>query len=167
MHLSPEIKDSKDPVVFFFNDWIRLSQFPSTTDKLCATFVGQLIQQGMLKSRDSLKMFFKICLELSIDMYIKYKRIPSIICYQSVDAIAKLLYSLFRNYSGNDQHSALSDLWTCFLEVVGELVSEFISKQNYFLQKPVARLLFSALEELSALEKEDSVMHTHIILSFK
>lgn len=164
IQFTTDLKDSKDPVIFFFNDWIRLTQYPSTTEKLCSSFVSQLFQQGTLKNPDSLGMFFRIGLELCVDFFIKYKRIPSSLCYQSADGLAKLVVAMCRHQFQNEQRNFVSEIWSKFLSTVGSFILEYITKQNYFFQKPISRLLFSLLEELDVHYQDLAPLSTSMIL---
>ena len=140
----------KEPILGFFKDWLRLCQYPSTTDKLFASFIQHLNSQGLLSSAESCSLFFRTCLDASIDTYIKHKRVPSNLCYQSIDSLAKLLVQCVKAFPNESSFNS-NDLWICVLKIIAKILLKASENKNYFLQKPINRFFNCLFSEVNLL----------------
>lgn len=149
-----DAKNSRDSVVFCFTDWFRLCQYPSISEKLVQSFMSQLFDYGFFNEEASAKIFFQVCTETAVEIYVRQRRSPAILAYRSVEAYAKLVAHIFKwtsKYS-TKQSNTLStwDLLIIDLKIVGVILAQGLEQQMDYLQKPFSRFIVCLLSEIGS-----------------
>ncbi|KAF9969093.1 hypothetical protein BGZ75_003143, partial [Mortierella antarctica] len=89
----------REQLAFIFAEWIRVYQLPTSNDKAYGAFISSIQQQGVLKGEEISSLFFRVCTEMSVESYLKYKVSNTAAAYQGVDAFVKLIVTLVKHYS--------------------------------------------------------------------
>jgi CCR4-NOT transcription complex subunit 1 len=145
---------------FFFTEWVRLYQHPSTTEKTLDAFVLQLSQQGIFKMEDVSSLFYRFCIETSIEHAIKYKQLPGQspgLAYQPIDAFSKLVVCLLKLQNQNDanQDAARVTMFTKILSIIVLVAAQHHEqRKQQFNQRPFLRLFTSFFSDLHAVEQQ-------------
>ncbi|KAF9274756.1 hypothetical protein BGZ68_000384, partial [Mortierella alpina] len=56
-------------------------------------------QQGLLKAEEISSLFLRVCTEMSVESYLKYKVSNTVAKYKGVDAFVKLIVTFVKHYS--------------------------------------------------------------------
>ncbi|KAJ3415017.1 hypothetical protein HDV05_005662 [Chytridiales sp. JEL 0842] len=176
--LKEELKDSEAPTLreklgMLFLEWVRMYHHPSSNEKTHASFVMQLQQQGVIQGEDISSLFFRICTELSVESYIKAKATPGVsqlVCFQAVDAFARLIVLLVRYYNepsganANNANLAKLNLTTKILSIIVlVLVHSHEQRRNHFNQRPFFRLFSTLLNDLNVAEEHLQPLYFQIL----
>ncbi|KAI9023310.1 CCR4-Not complex component, Not1-domain-containing protein [Hyaloraphidium curvatum] len=149
----------RDQLQFLFTEWVRLYNHPGSNEKTQAAYILQLQQQGVLKGEDVSSLFFRVCTELSVELYLKHKSVPGApqyLAYQAVDAFARLIV-LFVKYHADgpnvNSNIARINLTTKILSIIVlVLVHVHEQRRTQFNQKPFFRLFSSLLYDLNTFQ---------------
>ncbi|KAI9256566.1 CCR4-Not complex component, Not1-domain-containing protein [Phascolomyces articulosus] len=162
--LSSEEMSTRDQLQYLFAEWVRLYQHPSTTDKAQMAFLTQLSQQNALKNEDMSSLFFRVCIETSIDRVLKYKQIPGQspgTAYQLIDAFSKLVVGLIKLPTGSPESSNSNTSATKinqFSQVLSVIVlilaQHHEQDKRLFNQRPFLRLFTCLLSDLHSSEQQ-------------
>lgn len=146
----PEDAGLREQLQFFFGEWVRLYQHPATTEKTMIAFATQLCQQSMFKLEEVSSLFYRVCIEVSVDHAIKFKMIPGqSTAYQPMDAFSKLLVTLIQVPENGEPMK----VFTRALSVVVLVISQHHQvRGQHFDQRPFLRFFTSLLTDLHAQE---------------
>ncbi|KAJ3220906.1 hypothetical protein HK099_003913 [Clydaea vesicula] len=153
----------REQLIILFNDWVGLYHHPSSTEKVQVAHVNHLISQGILSSEDISSLFFRVCVEQSVEIYIKNKAaqgVPHVFAFQAVDAFARLIILLVKQFNdphANGQNINLNiskiNLATKILSIILlVLVHNHEQQRNNFNQRPLFRLFSTLLNDLHYFE---------------
>lgn len=146
----PEDAGLREQLQFFFGEWVRLYQHPATTEKTMLAFAIQLSQQSIFKVEEVSSLFYRVCIEVSVDHAIKFKMIPGqSTAYQPMDAFSKLIVTLIQVPEAEQM-----SLFTRALSVVVLVISQHHQvRGQHFDQRPFLRFFTSLLTDLHAMEQ--------------
>nr|CAG8466511.1 6213_t:CDS:10 [Entrophospora candida] len=125
--------------------WIRVYQDPSSGEKTYTSFI-QLQQQSVLKGEEISSMFFRVCTEISIDIYLRqrssHQNTPAV-AYQAIDAFSKLIVLLVKYHTdteGIDDNVAKISYLTKILSIIILILAQAHEQRSQqFNQKPFFR----------------------------
>ena len=90
-----------------------------------------MIKQGILVDENVSSLFFRVCIEISVDFYVKKKSAPQtspLSVYQAIDALAKLSTFLIILSEGNEHVKVktsikiLTTIWNYNIVIPGNLI---------------------------------------------
>ncbi|KAI9310521.1 CCR4-Not complex component, Not1-domain-containing protein [Dichotomocladium elegans] len=159
--LQDEEASLRDQLQYYFADWVRLYQHPSTTDKAQNAFLIQLSQQVIFNNEDMSSLFFRVCIEASVDRVNKFKQIPGQspgAAYQLIDSFSKLVVGLIKIQAdaNNANHNAAKvALFTKVLSVIVLVLAQHHEhSRRQFNQRPFLRLFTCLLSDLHSSEQQ-------------
>jgi CCR4-NOT transcription complex subunit 1 len=134
----------------FFEHWVQIFQGPSA-DRDFLVFAGELEVGRVLKSDETTAMFFRVCMETSVNRYIQVtKKGSTINPYLYVDALSRLIVLMIRhNGEPMEKEHNLKRTLTIVLLVLSHQHEEFGPQ---FHQKPFFRFFSSLLSDLHSFE---------------
>lgn len=150
---SKDAKYSRESVVFCFTDWFRLCQYPSISEKLIHSYMTQLFEYGFFEEEASAKIFFQVCTETAVEIYVRQRRSPAILAYRSIEAYAKLVAQILTFTSGSTQKSKVLSTWELLiidLKIVGVILAQGLEQNMDYLQKPFSRFITCLLSEIGS-----------------
>ncbi|KAH9811088.1 CCR4-Not complex component, Not1-domain-containing protein [Melampsora americana] len=154
-----EENEIREQLSFCFAEWIRLYSNSYSIEKPFIDFIGSLQAHGILKGEELSSAFFRICMELSLDSYIKSKANggqPNRGIFQPVDGFAKLISLMIKYHTdptGEDIGKAKTHYMMKLLSIVLLVMSKFQKELGrHFQQKPFFRFFSSLLVHLNSLE---------------
>ncbi|KAF9433584.1 hypothetical protein BGZ76_009251 [Entomortierella beljakovae] len=160
----------RDQLAFIFAEWIRLYQLPASNDKDYGAFINTIQQQGVLKGEEISSLFFRVCTEMSVESYIKYKVANTAAAYQGVDAFVKLIVTLVKHYSDpqgvNHSGAKVTYLTTLLSIIVLVLAQAHEQRRVQFNQKPFLRLFSGLLTEMMTSYESSPGMYFQILTAF-
>lgn len=133
-----------------FEHWLQIFQGPSAHRDF-ALFANELEARRVLKSDETTAMFFRVCMEVSVNRYIQVtKRGSTINPYLYVDALSRLIILMIKNNGEPlDKQHNLKRVLTIVLLVLSHQHEEF---GPAFQQKPFFRFFSSLLSDLHSFE---------------
>ncbi|KAK4519925.1 uncharacterized protein ATC70_010169 [Mucor velutinosus] len=167
-----------------FTEWVRIYQHPTTSDKVLNAFVAQLSQQGIFKMEDVSSLFYRVCLETSIEHAIKYKQLPGQsagLAYQPIDAFSKLVISLLKlqqqqqqppstpigtpaTAATEAQDASRVSLFDKVLSIIVLVAAQHHEqRRQQFNQRPFLRLFTSLFSDLHAAEQQLQAIYIPIL----
>ncbi|KAF9207336.1 hypothetical protein BGZ49_000688 [Haplosporangium sp. Z 27] len=160
----------REQLAFIFAEWIRVYQLPTSNDKDYGAFISSIQQQGVLKGEEVSSLFFRVCTEMSVESYIKYKVANTAAAYQGVDAFVKLIVTLVKHYSDpqgvNHSGAKVSYLTTLLSIIVLVLAQAHEQRRGQFNQKPFLRLFSGLLTEMMTSYESSPAMYFQILTAF-
>ncbi|KAG0146562.1 hypothetical protein CROQUDRAFT_657201 [Cronartium quercuum f. sp. fusiforme G11] len=154
-----ESGELRDQLSFCFAEWVRMYANAYSIEKPFIDFVSSLQAHGILKGEELSSAFFRVCMELSIDAYIKAKaagRSAAGGIFQPVDAFARLIALMVKYHTdptGVDVGRAKTHYMSKLLSIVLLVMGRFQKELGvHFQQKPFFRFFSSLLVHLHALE---------------
>lgn len=150
---SKDAKNSRESVVFCFTDWFRLCQYPSISEKLVQSFMSQLFEYGFFQEEASAKVFFQVCTETAVEIYVRQRRSPAILAYRSIEAYAKLVAQILSCTSRSSSKSSDLSTWELLiinLKIVGMILAQGLEQNMDYLQKPFSRFITCLLSEIGS-----------------
>ncbi|KAI8609836.1 CCR4-Not complex component, Not1-domain-containing protein, partial [Chytriomyces sp. MP71] len=165
-----ESDELRESLGILFSEWVKLYHHPSSSEKTHKAFVVRLQDLGVLHDEDISSMFFRVCTELSVDLYIQAKSTPNVSPYtpfQAADAFSRLIVLLVRycvEPDGAPGNSAKLDLTTKILYIIVlVLVHSHEQGRSQFNQRPFFRLFSSLLYDLNLFEDQLSNVYYQIL----
>ncbi|KAF7728004.1 hypothetical protein EC973_006769 [Apophysomyces ossiformis] len=151
----------RDQLQYMFTEWVRLYQHPTTTEKAQNAFIMQLAQHNIFKVDDVSMLFYRVCLDVSIEHAVKYKQLPGQspgLAYQPMDALSKLVVGFIKlpvdNMTMNHNTTRLKQFSDVLSVIVLILAQHHEQRQQQFNQRPFLRLFTSLLSDLHASEQQ-------------
>ncbi|KAI8976852.1 CCR4-Not complex component, Not1-domain-containing protein [Pilobolus umbonatus] len=146
----------REQLQFMFTEWVLLYQHPATTEKTMLAFALQLSHHAIFKRDDMTLIFYRVCIELSIDHAIKFKTMSgqsTSLAYQPIEAFSKLLTTMLKIPLAEDQPSNYHVMM--FAEVLSIIVlcisHHHELRRQHFDQRPFLRLFTSILSDLHSI----------------
>ena len=154
----------RESVCVLFEDWLRITVpggAATRGDKPAVTFIARLIQQGMLRTDEVSARFFKIYTECAIrGASVSGEGDGGGVNYIGVDAFAKLIIVLLKNFSETTKMALLTKVLT---SIIGVLARDHDQNKHMFNQKPYFRLICNLLCEVHATEE---TFHAQLYTAF-
>ncbi|KAF9585097.1 hypothetical protein BGW38_003916, partial [Lunasporangiospora selenospora] len=160
----------REQLAFIFAEWIRVYQLPTSNEKAYGAFINSIQQQGVLKGEEISSLFFRVCTEMSVESYLKYKATNTVTAYQGVDAFVKLIVTLVKHYSDpqgiNHNTAKVTYLTTLLSIIVLVLAQAHEQRRGQFNQKPFLRLFSGLLTEMMTAYESVPGMYFQILTAF-
>lgn len=174
----------REQLQFLFAEWVHLVQHPNTTEKVQQNFVAQLSQQNFFAVDGMSSLFYRVCLEASIQHAIKYKQLPgsggnqppamatASLAYQPIDAFSKLVVELLQHQqlsspdSAKQPNSAKLAQFSKILSVIVLILAQHHEqRRQQFDQRPFLRLFTSLLTDLHVAEQQLQGVYIPILIT--
>jgi CCR4-NOT transcription complex subunit 1 len=146
----------RDQLQFFFAEWVRLYQHPATTEKTMLAFATQLSQHGIFKVEDVSSLFYRVCIEASVEHAANFKAMPGQspnLAYQPIDALSKLIVCLIQVPLLEGQTDPLAHFTRALTVTVLCISHHHELRGKHFNQRPFLRLFTCILSDLHAVEQ--------------
>lgn len=160
----------RDQLQYLFAEWVRLYQHPSTTEKAQTAFLTQLSQQNIFKVEDMSSLFFRTCIELSVDRVLKFKQLPGqspSAAYQLIDAFTKLVVGLIKlpaDPANANSNAARVNQFSKVLSVIVLVIAQHHEQYRHqFNQRPFLRIFINLLSDLHASEQQLQPIYVPIL----
>ena len=148
-----------DRMEYAFHEWVRLCSRGGTSEKTFAAFIAQLVQKELLSNAEDSCLFFRICVEASVEAYEQAMEMGADMSSDGalthVDALAKLVVMLFKFHgeipTGEVKRSKPAYLHSVLSLIVLTLNHHHVVRGEGFNQKVFFRLFSSILCEHHAL----------------
>nr|XP_006128142.1 CCR4-NOT transcription complex subunit 1 isoform X6 [Pelodiscus sinensis] len=157
----------REKAEYLLREWVNLYHSAAAgrdSTKAFSAFVGQMHQQGILKTDDLITRFFRLCTEMCVEISYRAQAEqqhnpaanPTMIrakCYHNLDAFVRLI-ALLVKHSGEATNTVTKiNLPNKVLGiVVGVLIQDHDVRQSEFQQLPYHRIFIMLLLELNAPE---------------
>ncbi|XP_031805813.1 CCR4-NOT transcription complex subunit 1 isoform X9 [Sminthopsis crassicaudata] len=157
----------REKAEYLLREWVNLYHSAAAgrdSTKAFSAFVGQMHQQGILKTDDLITRFFRLCTEMCVEISYRAQAEqqhnpaanPTMIrakCYHNLDAFVRLI-ALLVKHSGEATNTVtkINLLNKVLGIVVGVLLQDHDVRQNEFQQLPYHRIFIMLLLELNAPE---------------
>jgi CCR4-NOT transcription complex subunit 1 len=160
----------REQLQFFFAEWVRLCQHPATTEKTMLAFATQLSQQQVFKSEDIPSLFYRVCIEVSVEHAIKFKMMSgqssASMAYQPIDALSKLIVTLVQVPLSESQTDPLHHFTTALSVAVLCISQHHELRGQHFDQRPFLRLFTSLLTDMHTSEQDIQVLYLPMLTAF-
>ncbi|KAL6088757.1 hypothetical protein STEG23_028285, partial [Scotinomys teguina] len=155
----------REKAEYLLREWVNLYHSAAAgRTKAFSAFVGQMHQQGILKTDDLITRFFRLCTEMCVEISYRAQAEqqhnpaanPTMIrakCYHNLDAFVRLI-ALLVKHSGEATNTVtkINLLNKVLGIVVGVLLQDHDVRQSEFQQLPYHRIFIMLLLELNAPE---------------
>ncbi|XP_045674945.1 CCR4-NOT transcription complex subunit 1 isoform X6 [Phyllostomus hastatus] len=157
----------REKAEYLLREWVNLYHSAAAgrdSTKAFSAFVGQMHQQGILKTDDLITRFFRLCTEMCVEISYRAQAEqqhnpaanPTMIrakCYHNLDAFVRLI-ALLVKHSGEASNTVtkINLLNKVLGIVVGVLLQDHDVRQSEFQQLPYHRIFIMLLLELNAPE---------------
>ncbi|TIC11800.1 Not1-domain-containing protein [Wallemia mellicola] len=138
-----------------FADWVRIYGMTQQVEKAFIPYISQLQSQGILKGEETSTLFFRICVELGVESFIKQKNdgVTNISnAFQPIDAFVKLVVLMIKyhmDHTGLNHDQAKQVYLNKIISITSLVIAQSHEDlQENFEQKPFYRLYSSLLIEL-------------------
>ncbi|KAL0097780.1 Not1 transcription factor, partial [Phycomyces blakesleeanus] len=146
---------------YLFTEWVHLYQHPATTEKAHNAFIAQFAQQSIFKVEDVSMLFYRVCIEASVEHAIKFKEIPGqspSLAYQPIDAFSKLAIGIVKLQTDptncNHNTAKVNEFNKVTSVILLILAQHHEQRQQQFNQRPFMRLFTCLLSDLHAAEHQ-------------
>ncbi|RUS19853.1 hypothetical protein BC937DRAFT_86816 [Endogone sp. FLAS-F59071] len=160
----------REKLQYLFADWVRIYQLSSSNEKVYLSFLTQLAQHGVFKGEDISSMFFRICTETCVDLFLKNKPLPATVptaSYEPIDAFSKLIVLLVKNQTDptnvNNNTAKINQLSKILSIIVLVLAQQHEQRRHQFNQKPFLRLFSSLLNDFNSYEHQFQPIYFQIL----
>ncbi|XP_057692286.1 CCR4-NOT transcription complex subunit 1 isoform X9 [Corythoichthys intestinalis] len=157
----------REKAEYLLREWVNLYHSAAAgrdSTKAFSAFVGQMHQQGILKTDDLITRFFRLCTEMCVEISYRAQAeqqhnpaasaaIIRAKCYHNLDAFVRLI-ALLVKHSGEASNTVtkINLLNKVLGIVVGVLIQDHDGRQTEFQQLPYHRIFIMLLLELNAPE---------------
>ncbi|XP_068595811.1 CCR4-NOT transcription complex subunit 1 [Brachionichthys hirsutus] len=157
----------REKAEYLLREWVNLYHSAAAgrdSTKAFSAFVGQMHQQGILKTDDLITRFFRLCTEMCVEISYRAQAeqqhnpaasaaIIRAKCYHNLDAFVRLI-ALLVKHSGEATNTVtkINLLNKVLGIVVGVLIQDHDVRQTEFQQLPYHRVFIMLLLELNAPE---------------
>ncbi|KAM6118199.1 LOW QUALITY PROTEIN: CCR4-NOT transcription complex subunit 1 [Pterocles gutturalis] len=156
----------REKAEYLLREWVNLYHSAAAgrdSTKAFSAFVGQMHQQGILKTDDLITRFFRLCTEMCVEISYRAQAEqqhnpaanPTMIrakCYHNLDAFVRLI-ALLVKHSGEATNTVTKiNLLNKVLGIVVGLLQDHDVRQSEFQQLPYHRIFIMLLLELNAPE---------------
>ncbi|KAI9026639.1 CCR4-Not complex component, Not1-domain-containing protein [Phycomyces nitens] len=146
---------------YLFTDWVHVYHRNTTTEKAQNAFIAQVAQQSILKVEDVSMLFYRVCIEASVEHAIKFKEIPGqspSLAYQPIDAFSKLAIGIVKLQTDptnvNHNTAKVNEFNKVTSVILLILAQHHEQRQQKFNQRPFMRLFTCLLSDLHAAEHQ-------------
>ncbi|KAI7872984.1 CCR4-Not complex component, Not1-domain-containing protein [Spinellus fusiger] len=146
---------------YLFTEWVHIYQHPSSSEKTHNAFISQFAQQSIFKVEDISMLFYRVCIEASVEHAIKFKEIPGQspgLAYQPIDAFSKLAVGIVKLQtdpnSANQNAVKVNEFNKVTSVILLILARHHEQRQQQFNQRPFMRLFTCLLSDLHAAEHQ-------------
>lgn len=115
-------------------------------------------------------MFFRICTETCVDLFLKNKPLPATVptaSYEPIDAFSKLIVLLVKNQTDptnvNNNTAKITQLSKILSIIVLVLAQQHEQRRHQFNQKPFLRLFSSLLNDFNSYEHHFQPIYFQIL----
>jgi CCR4-NOT transcription complex subunit 1 len=178
----PQVGELEDPpglyekVEYLLSEWVRHFHQPGQMrdgDKIYAAYVARLQQQGILKNDDLIQRFFRISMEMCVELCYRTLNDPVNTgmsrpkCYHTMDAFVKLVVVLVR-YSGEPSNTLakVNLLNKVLITVTQVLLQDHEKRQVEFHQLPYHRFFIMILNDLCSPDPVFDAISFHVLQCF-
>ncbi|KAI9832892.1 MAG: hypothetical protein M1819_003922 [Sarea resinae] len=163
----------KDQLEYLFTEWVGIYNHPGSTEKLFASFIAQMHQKQVMRTPDDSALFFRFCIDTSVDAFEREERNPSggnlndaFIC---VDALAKMVVLLVKYHDEASEGSKPSK--PAYLDSLLSLIVLVLSHHHtmrgeMFNQRVFFRLFSSILCEYHTSARQSPEQDNEVMLVF-
>ncbi|KAJ3597139.1 hypothetical protein NHX12_003539 [Muraenolepis orangiensis] len=157
----------REKAEYLLREWVNLYHSAAAgrdSTKAFSAFVGQMHQQGILKTDDLITRFFRLCTEMCVEISYRAQAeqqhnpaasaaVIRAKCYHNLDAFVRLI-ALLVKHSGEATNTVtkINLLNKVLGIVVGVLIQDHDVRQTEFQQLPYHRIFIMLLLELNAPE---------------
>ncbi|XP_070574645.1 LOW QUALITY PROTEIN: CCR4-NOT transcription complex subunit 1-like [Ptychodera flava] len=168
----------REKTEFLLREWVNMYHSPAAgrdSTKAFSAFVGQMHQQGILKTDDLITRFFRLCTEMCVELC--YRALaeqsahnPTLIrakCFHTLDAFVRLI-ALLVKHSGDATNTVTKiNLLNKVLGIVaGVLLQDHETRHTEFQQLPYHRIFIMLLLELNAPEHVLESINYQVLTAF-
>ncbi|XP_064610278.1 CCR4-NOT transcription complex subunit 1-like isoform X2 [Liolophura sinensis] len=162
---------------YLLREWVNMYHSPAAgrdSTKAFSAFVGQMHQQGILKTDDLITRFFRLCTEMCVDLCYRalgeQSQNPTLVrakCFHTLDAFVRLI-ALLVKYSGDNSNTVTKiNLLNKVLGIVaGVLYQDHEVRQSDFQQLPYHRIFIMLFIELNAPEPILDTINLQVLTAF-
>ncbi|KAG8914689.1 hypothetical protein FRC00_011472 [Tulasnella sp. 408] len=167
---APADNDVYETLLHHFAEWVRIYQRAPSSEKAFVSWVTQVTAQGILRGEDLSSLFYRVCVESSIQMY--NKCIASgepILAFQPIDALARLIVLMIK-YNGDASSSNSVPTKVHYLSKILSIVVLVLARAHEddtveFKQRPFFRLFSSLLADLHSIESQLHVAYFPLLIA--
>jgi CCR4-NOT transcription complex subunit 1 len=164
---------------FLLREWVQMFHSPAAgrdSTKAFSAFVGQMHQQGILKTDDLITRFFRLCTEMCVDLCYRalgeqtsthQVTLVRAKCFHTLDAFVRLI-ALLVKHSGDTANTVTKvNLLNKVLGIVaGVLLQDHEVRQAEFQQLPYHRIFIMLFIELNAPEPVIESINFQVLTAF-
>ena len=157
---------------YLFMEWVRICDHPHPTDKMFAAFISQMHQRQLLNSMEDMTLFFRLCIESSVEKFDREELNPAGIlldAYLHVDALAKLVVLLvkFQGEADGAVKASKSEYMGSMLSLITLILNNHhVMRGEHFNQRVFFRLFSSILCEWHDTARQGAEQDKEIVLVF-
>lgn len=153
-----------------FADWVRIYQRSPSSEKAFVSWVTQVTAQGILRGEDLSSLFYRVCVETSVQMYHKFMTAgDSVLAFQPIDALSRLI-TLMIKYNGDASSTNAVPTKVHYLTKILSIVVLVLARAHEdenaeFKQRPFFRLFSSLLADLNSIEMNLQTAYFHLLIA--
>lgn len=166
-----------DKAEMLLRDWVTMYHSPQAgrdSTKAFTAFVQQMHQQGILKTDDLITRFFRLCIEMCVDLcyraLLDKNQNPALIrakCFHTLDAFVRLIALLIKHSGDNNNTITKINLLNKVLGIVaGVLLQDHAVRNTEFQQLPYHRIFIMLFIELNAPEHVLENINYQVLTAF-
>nr|XP_006813651.1 PREDICTED: CCR4-NOT transcription complex subunit 1-like [Saccoglossus kowalevskii] len=168
----------REKTEYLLREWVNMYHSPAAgrdSTKAFSAFVGQMHQQGILKTDDLITRFFRLCTEMCVELCYRAlaeqsSHSPTLIrakCFHTLDAFVRLI-ALLVKHSGDATNTVTKiNLLNKVLGIVaGVLLQDHEVRHTEFQQLPYHRIFIMLLLELNAPEHVLESINYQVLTAF-
>ncbi|KAG8856743.1 hypothetical protein FRB96_006246 [Tulasnella sp. 330] len=166
----PGTPDITEGLMHHFADWVRIYQRSPSSEKAFVGWVTQVTAQGILRGEDLSSLFYRVCVETSVQMYHKFMAAgESSLAFQPIDALSRLI-TLMIKYNGDASSTNAVPTKVHYLTKILSIVVLVLARAHEdetveFKQRPFFRLFSSLLADLSSIESNLQTAYFHLLIA--
>jgi CCR4-NOT transcription complex subunit 1 len=162
---------------YLLREWVNMYHSPAAgrdSTKAFSAFVGQMHQQGILRTDDLITRFFRLCTEMCVDLCYRalaeQTHSPTLVrakCFHTLDAFVRLI-ALLVKHSGDTANAVTKiNLLNKVLGIVaGVLLQDHEVRNTDFQQLPYHRIFIMLFIELNAPEHVLESINFQVLTAF-
>ncbi|KAK2193621.1 hypothetical protein NP493_11g11020 [Ridgeia piscesae] len=162
---------------YLLREWVNMFHSPAAgrdSTKAFSAFVGQMHQQGILKTDDLITRFFRLCTEMCVDLCYRalseQTHSPTLVrtkCFHTLDAFVRLIALLVKHSGDTNNIVTKINLLNKVLGIVaGVLLQDHEVRHTEFQQLPYHRIFIMLFIELNAPEHVLESINFQVLTAF-
>ncbi|XP_072169675.1 CCR4-NOT transcription complex subunit 1-like [Diadema setosum] len=167
----------REKTEYLLREWVNMYYSPAggkDSTKAFSAFVNQMHQQGILKTDDLITRFFRLSIELCVDVcyralgeQVHSQALTRAKCFQTLDAFVRLIALLVKHSGDATNPVTKINLLNKVLGIVaGVLLQDHEVRQTEFHQLPYHRIFSMLLLELNAPEQILEAINFQVMSAF-